>query len=80
MSGITNKLRAFYEFLLENPNIAMETMFVQYIVPMRGADDSLLKNGLFQKMKTDIEELASKINTTFRKQIINVSFEGATKA
>jgi len=47
---------------------------------MRGADDSLLKNGLFQKMKTDIEELASKINTTFKKQIMNVSFEGATKA
>jgi len=47
---------------------------------MRGADDSLLKSGLFQKMKTDIEELSSKINTTFKKQIINVSFEGATKA
>ena len=28
MSGITNKLRAFYELLIENPNIAHETMFV----------------------------------------------------
>jgi len=47
---------------------------------MKGADEKLLKSGIFQKMKKDIEDLASKINNTFKKQIMNVSFEGATKA
>lgn len=37
ISGITNKLRAFYNFLKENPKKAKEVIFVQYLVPFRTA-------------------------------------------
>ncbi len=47
---------------------------------MKGTDKHLLNNNMFPKMKSDIEDLATKINTTFKRKIVNISFEGASKA
>jgi trehalose-6-phosphate synthase len=41
ISGITNKFRAFYEFLKDNRKQVENLIFVQYLVPIKGIDDSL---------------------------------------
>ena len=81
MSGITNKLRAFHEFLMDNREKSKEIVFVQYIVPIKGADGSLLvDNPMFKKLRRELDELNEKINLEFGPDILFVHFKGPSKA
>jgi len=41
ISGIQNKLKAFYYFMKENPSMRGKIIFVQYAVPLRIAQELL---------------------------------------
>ena len=41
MSGISNKLRAYYHFLQENPKLRKSVVLIQYAVPMKTVGESL---------------------------------------
>jgi trehalose-6-phosphate synthase len=41
ISGVENKLRAFYNFLDQNPKKVNQVILIQYTVPLKTANDEI---------------------------------------
>lgn len=80
ISGIQNKLRAFYNFLSENPRMVSKVILVQYAVPQRMAGEQLKAHSLFKRSRDEIQALVQKITKTFGSKVLYFKEEGTSQA